>query len=187
MDLPEFAIEAKGLIKTYAATKTTPRCGRCRGIDLAIPRGSIFGLLGPNGAGKSTFINILAGLCRKTSGHGDHLGPRHRRRPADARAAIGVVPQEIAADPFFTPRESLEVAAGMYAVPKAERRTTSCSPPWASPTRPGLCPPALRRHEAPADGRQGHGPQPAGADPRRAHRRRRRRAAHASSGTTCWS
>ena len=109
MDLPEFAIEAKGLTKTYAATKTTPQMQALRGIDLAIPRGSIFGLLGPNGAGKSTFINILAGLCQKTSGQVAIWGR--------------VVPQEIAADPFFTPKESLEVAAGMYAVPKSERRS----------------------------------------------------------------
>src|SRR6201989_2644060 len=123
MDLPDYAIEAKGLIKTYAATKTTPEMQALRGIDLAIPRGSIFGLLGPNGAGKSTFINILAGLCRKTSGQVSIWGRDIDQRPRDARAAIGVVPQEIAADPFFTPRESLEVAAGMYAVPPGERRT----------------------------------------------------------------
>jgi ABC-2 type transport system ATP-binding protein len=123
MDLPEFAIEAKGLVKTYAATKTTPEMRALQGIDLAIPRGSIFGLLGPNGAGKSTFINILAGLCRKTSGRVTIWGRDIDTHPRDARAAIGVVPQEIAADPFFTPRESLEVAAGMYAVPKAERRS----------------------------------------------------------------
>ena len=124
MDLPEYAIEAKGLIKTYAATKTTPEMRALKGVDLAIPRGSIFGLLGPNGAGKSTFINILAGLTRKTSGTVKIWGRDIDERPRDARAAIGVVPQEIAADPFFTPRESLEVAAGMYAVPPSERRTT---------------------------------------------------------------
>jgi ABC-2 type transport system ATP-binding protein len=94
-----------------------------RGVDLAIPRGSIFGLLGPNGAGKSTFINILAGLCRKTSGEVRIWGRDIDERPRDARAAIGVVPQEISVDPFFTPREALEVAAGMYAVPARERRT----------------------------------------------------------------
>ncbi len=123
MDLPDYAIEAKGLIKTYAATKTTPQMQALKGLDLAIPRGSIFGLLGPNGAGKSTFINILAGLCQKTSGTVSIWGRDIDQRPRDARAAIGVVPQEIAADPFFTPRESMEVAAGMYAVPKSERRT----------------------------------------------------------------
>jgi ABC-2 type transport system ATP-binding protein len=123
MDLPEHAIAAEGLTKTYAATKTTPEMRALRGIDLAIPRGSIFGLLGPNGAGKSTFINILAGLCRKTSGSVSIWGRDIDERPRDARAAIGVVPQEISVDPFFTPRESLEVAAGMYAVPPHERRT----------------------------------------------------------------
>jgi ABC-2 type transport system ATP-binding protein len=123
MDLPDYAIEATGLVKTYAATKSTPQMQALKGLDLAIPRGSIFGLLGPNGAGKSTFINILSGLCRKTSGAVTIWGRDIDERPRDARAAIGVVPQEIAADPFFTPFEALEVAAGMYAVPKAERRT----------------------------------------------------------------
>ena len=123
MDLPEFAIEARGVVKTYPATKTSPEMKALRGIDLAVPRGSIFGLLGPNGAGKSTFINTLAGLTKKTSGTVKIWGRDIDERPRDARAAIGVVPQEIAADPFFTPRESLEVQAGMYAVPRRERRT----------------------------------------------------------------
>src|SRR6202044_1321790 len=94
-----------------------------KGIDLQIPRGSIFGLLGPNGAGKSTFINILAGLSKKTSGKVTIWGRDIDQRPRDARACIGVVAQEIAADVFFTPRESLEVQAGLYGVPKRERRT----------------------------------------------------------------
>ena len=123
MDLPEYAIEARGLVKTYAATKTTPAKTALNGVDLMIPRGSIFGLLGPNGAGKSTFINILAGLTRKTSGAVRIWGRDIDERPRDARAAIGVVPQELAADVFFTPRESLDVQGGMYGVPKGERRT----------------------------------------------------------------
>ena len=123
MDLPDFAIEATGLVKTYAATRTTPEMTALNGIDLKIPRGSIFGLLGPNGAGKSTFINILAGLTRKTSGTVKIWDRDIDQRPRDARAAIGVVPQELAADVFFTPRESLETQAGMYGVPKKERRT----------------------------------------------------------------
>ena len=123
MDLPDYAIEATGLVKTYAATKTTPEKTALNGIDLKIPRGSIFGLLGPNGAGKSTFINILAGLTRKTSGTVKIWDRDIDLRPRDARAAIGVVPQELAADVFFTPRESLETQAGMYGVPKKERRT----------------------------------------------------------------
>jgi ABC-2 type transport system ATP-binding protein len=123
MTLPEYAIEARGLFKTYPATRTTPAMAALKGIDLAIPRGSIFGLLGPNGAGKSTFINILAGLSRKSEGKVIIWGRDIDVRPRDAKAAIGVVPQEIAADVFFTPRESLEVQAGLYGVPKSERRT----------------------------------------------------------------
>ena len=123
MSLPDYAIEARNVVKTYAATKTTPQMQALKGIDLLVPRGSIFGLLGPNGAGQSTFINILAGLVRKTSGTVKIWGRDIDERPRDARAAIGVVPQEIAADPFFTPRESLEVQAGMYGVPPKERRS----------------------------------------------------------------
>jgi ABC-2 type transport system ATP-binding protein len=123
MSLPDYAIEARNVFKTYAATKTTPQMQALKGIDLLVPRGSVFGLLGPNGAGKSTFINILAGLVRKTSGTVKIWGRDIDERPRDARAAIGVVPQEIAADPFFTPRESLEVQAGMYGVPPKERRS----------------------------------------------------------------
>jgi ABC-2 type transport system ATP-binding protein len=123
MDLPTYAIEARGLVKTYAATKTTPAKTALNNIDLKIPRGSIFGLLGPNGAGKSTFINILAGVVRKTSAAVRIWDRDIDQRPRDARAAIGVVPQEIAADVFFTPRESLDVQAGMYGVPRRERHT----------------------------------------------------------------
>jgi ABC-2 type transport system ATP-binding protein len=120
---PEFAIEARALAKTYPASRATPAVEALKGVDLAIPRGSIFGLLGPNGAGKSTFINILAGMTLKTSGQVRIWGRDIDHHPRDARAAIGVVPQEIAADPFFTPRESLDVQAGLYGVPAAERRT----------------------------------------------------------------
>jgi ABC-2 type transport system ATP-binding protein len=123
MSPPDYAIEARNVVKTYAATKTTPQMQALKGIDLLVPRGSVFGLLGPNGAGKSTFINILAGLVRKTSGTVKIWGRDIDERARDARAAIGVVPQEIAADPFFTPRESLEVQAGMYGVPPKERRS----------------------------------------------------------------
>ena len=123
MILPKYAIEASGLFKTYPATKTTPAMVALKGIDLKIPRGSIFGLLGPNGAGKSTFINILSGLTRKTAGKVVIWDRDIDERPRDARAAIGVVGQEIATDVFFTPRESLEVQAGLYGVPARERRT----------------------------------------------------------------
>jgi ABC-2 type transport system ATP-binding protein len=92
-------------------------------VTLAIPRGSFFGLLGPNGAGKSTLINILAGLVTKTAGTARIWGFDTVTEQRRARSAIGVVPQELNLDPFFSPRELLEVQAGLYGVPKAERRT----------------------------------------------------------------
>jgi len=123
MNLPEYAIEAEGLFKTYPASKNTPEKQALKGVDLRVRRGSIFGRLGPNGAGKSTFINILAGLVRKSAGTARIWGLDVDQHPRQARAAIGVVPQELAADVFFTPRESLEVQAGLYGVPKSQRRT----------------------------------------------------------------
>jgi ABC-2 type transport system ATP-binding protein len=123
MDLPDYAIEARGVTKTYAAKGAAPAKTALNNLDLSVPRGSIFGLLGPNGAGKSTFINIIAGLVSKTAGTVSVWGRDIDERPRDARAAIGVVPQELAADVFFTPRESLETQAGYYGVPKPERHT----------------------------------------------------------------
>jgi ABC-2 type transport system ATP-binding protein len=117
------AIEIKGLKKTYAASAKSPEKTALHGIDLDIPRGSIFGLLGPNGAGKSTIINIMAGLVTKTAGTVKIWDRDIDVDPRNARAAIGVVPQEINMDPFFTPRQSLELMAGLYGVPKAERIT----------------------------------------------------------------
>ncbi len=110
------------MTKTYAASKRMAAKQALKGIDLAIPRGSIFGLLGPNGAGKSTFINILAGLVNKTSGSVKIWGIDADVNPRESRAALGVVPQEINMDPFFTPRETLDLMAGFYGVPKPERR-----------------------------------------------------------------
>ncbi|MEO0817054.1 MAG: ABC transporter ATP-binding protein [Pseudomonadota bacterium] len=120
---PEFAIETVGLEKTYAASGKMPEKRALKGIDLKIRRGSIFGLLGPNGAGKSTFINILAGLVTKSAGTARIWGLDIDEHPRQSRAAIGVVNQEITMDPFFTPLEMLELMAGFYGVPKAERRS----------------------------------------------------------------
>jgi len=121
--LPANAVDVRGLTKVY---KGSPRSGpkqALKAIDLTIPRGSLFGLLGPNGAGKSTLINIMAGLVNKTDGHVSIWGTDIDANPRQARASIGVVPQELNMDPFFTPREMLELQAGLYGVPKSERRT----------------------------------------------------------------
>jgi len=123
MSLPDYAIEAHGLRKIYKGKKGYPDKLALDGVDLQVPRGSMFGLLGPNGAGKSTFINILAGLVRKTEGTARIWGADIDVAPRAAHAAIGVVHQELSADVFFTPREALEVQAGLYGVPKEERRT----------------------------------------------------------------
>ena len=105
--IPAFAVEIKGLTKTYRGSKRMPPKEALKGVDLQIPRGSIFGLLGPNGAGKSTLINILAGLVLKTSGDAFVFGHEVAKEPRKAKAAIGVVPQELNLDAFFTPRELL--------------------------------------------------------------------------------
>jgi ABC-2 type transport system ATP-binding protein len=120
---PDLAVDVRGLRKVYGGGRGQPPKEALRGIDLRIPAGSIFGLLGPNGAGKSTFINILAGLVTKTEGTVGIWGFDADRNPRMARASIGVVPQELNADPFFSPLESLEAQAGLYGVPKARRRS----------------------------------------------------------------
>ena len=122
-ELPEHAVETEALTKVYKPSGSAPPKKALSEVDLAVPRGSIFGLLGPNGAGKSTLINILAGLVIKTSGAARIWGSDIDSEMRRARAAIGVVPQEINLDAFFTPREVLETQAGLYAVPRSERRT----------------------------------------------------------------
>ncbi len=121
--MTEAAIKTTGLRKTYRGSKGQPEKQALKGIDLTVPRGSVFGLLGPNGAGKSTLINILAGLVVKSAGGVSIWGFDQDRNPRQSRAAIGVTPQELNLDPFFTPRGALEVQAGLYGVPKSERRS----------------------------------------------------------------
>jgi ABC-2 type transport system ATP-binding protein len=119
--LPDLAVEITGVNKTYTSRKGAKAA--LVDFSLAIPRGSFFGLLGPNGAGKSTLINTMAGLVAKSSGTVKIWNYDIDKDVRNARLAIGVVPQELNLDPFFTPRELLEVQAGLYGVPKHERRT----------------------------------------------------------------
>jgi ABC-2 type transport system ATP-binding protein len=121
--LPDFALQLDGLSKTYAPRGRFGAVTALGHIDLKIPRGAMFGLLGPNGAGKSTMINILAGLVVKTGGKARIWTHDVDEEPRQSRAAIGVVPQELNIDPFFTPFELLDLQAGMYGVPKRDRRT----------------------------------------------------------------
>jgi len=116
--MTDAAISIQNLQKTYAGGKTA-----LHGVSFDVPRGQIFGLLGPNGAGKSTLINILAGLVNKTGGKAEIWGFDIDEHPRNAKRSIGIVPQEILFDPFFTPSEALEICAGLYGIPKEERRT----------------------------------------------------------------
>ena len=92
-------------------------------LNLEVKEGEIFGLLGPNGAGKTTFINILAGTVTKSSGEVNVWGFDLNKNPRQVRASIGIVPQEINLDPFFSPRKLLELQAGLYGVKKKDRIT----------------------------------------------------------------
>lgn len=121
--MTQAAIEISKLVKTYASQHNQTAKTALKGVDLTIPRGSIFGLLGPNGAGKSTLINILAGLVNKTSGSIRIWGFDQDDSPRQSRAAIGVMPQELNLDPFFTPRGALEVQAGLYGIPSRDRQS----------------------------------------------------------------
>jgi len=121
--LLESALEIKQLYKTYAPSRKSTEKTALKGVDLHVPAGKIFGILGPNGAGKSTLINILAGLVLKTQGSVKIWGFDQDHNPRQSRAAIGVMPQELNLDPFFTPRAALDVQAGLYGIPKKERRS----------------------------------------------------------------
>ena len=116
------AISVRDLNKIYGVGSKNEKVA-LNNISLQVKKGSIFGLLGPNGAGKSTFINILADLVRKTSGHIDIFGMSHHENLKDVKKLIGIVPQELNIDPFFTPYELLEIQAGLFGVPKNNRRT----------------------------------------------------------------
>ena len=116
MDAPAIRIES--LSKTYAGGKRA-----LNDVSFDVPRGQIFGLLGPNGAGKSTLINILAGLVTKTGGTVTIWGFDIDEHPRNAKRSIGVVPQEIIFDPFFTPRETLEIQAGLYGIAARDRQS----------------------------------------------------------------
>ena len=107
-------IEVSGLTKKYASSNSFA----LDHIDLTIESGSIFGLLGPNGAGKSTFINILSGLTNKSSGKVKVCGIDLDENPKTVRGNIGVVPQEINIDPFFSPIQIMDIQAGLYGVKK---------------------------------------------------------------------
>ena len=115
-------ISVKNLNKIYSKKSSNPIYA-INNLNLDVQQGEIFGLLGPNGAGKTTFINILAGTVIKTSGTVNVWGFDLDKNPRQVRASIGIVPQEVNLDPFFSPRSLLELQAGLYGIEKKDRIT----------------------------------------------------------------
>jgi len=115
-------LSVKNLNKIYKS-KNSNSITALNNLNLDVKEGEIFGLLGPNGAGKTTFINIVAGTVIKTSGEVNVWGFNLDKNPRQVRASIGIVPQEVVLDPFFSPKKSLELQAGLYGVKKKERIT----------------------------------------------------------------
>ena len=117
-------LSVKSLNKIYKK-KSSGNVMALNNLNLDVKEGEIFGLLGPNGAGKTTFINILAGTVIKTSGKVDVWGFDLDKNPRQLRASLGIVPQEVNLDPFFSPKYTLELQAGLYGVKKKDRITDS--------------------------------------------------------------
>lgn len=116
-------IKIENLRKIYKSKFSSQQKEALKGINLEIPQGSFYGLLGPNGAGKSTIINIMAGLVNKTSGKVIVNGYDLDKDDINVRKSIGIVPQEVVIDPFFSVRQTLEFYAGYFGVKKSNRRT----------------------------------------------------------------
>jgi len=116
-----YSIEAKNVNKTFK--RKNVEINALKNFNIKITKGSIHGLLGPNGAGKSTFINILGGLVKKNTGNINICGINIDQNQKLAKFKIGIVPQELNIDPFFTPFELLELQAGLYGISKQNRKT----------------------------------------------------------------
>ena len=116
------ALKVEKLTKIYSK-KTSNEIKALNNLNLEVKEGEIFGLLGPNGAGKTTFLNILAGTVIKNSGKVEVCGFDLDKNPRQVRASIGIVPQEVNLDPFFSPKNLLELQAGLYGIPKKDRIT----------------------------------------------------------------
>ena len=115
----KIALSAENLTKIYSKNNSLSKnVLALNKLNLEVKQGEIFGLLGPNGAGKTTFINILAGTVIKTSGQVEVWGFDLDKNPRQVRASIGIVPQEVNFDPFFSPKKLLELQAGFYGVKK---------------------------------------------------------------------
>jgi len=116
------ALKVEKLTKIYSK-RTSEKIVALNNLNLEVKEGEIFGLLGPNGAGKTTFLNILAGMVIKNSGSVNVWGYDLDENPRQVRSSIGIVPQEVNLDPFFSPKRTLELQAGLYGIAKKDRIT----------------------------------------------------------------
>ena len=116
------ALKVEKLTKIYSK-KSSNGIKALNNLNLEVKEGEIFGLLGPNGAGKTTFLNILAGTVIKNSGSVNVWGYDLDQNPRQVRSSIGIVPQEVNLDAFFSPKKLLELQAGLFGIPKRDRIT----------------------------------------------------------------
>ena len=119
----KFALIVENLTKIYLNSKTEKQNKALNEISFGVEQGEVFGLLGPNGAGKTTFLSILGGTVVKTSGKVNVWGFDLDKNPRQVKASVGIVPQEINLDAFFSPKQLLELQAGLYGIAKKDRIT----------------------------------------------------------------
>ena len=121
--MSKFALTVENLTKIYTGSKTKKQNKALNDLTFSVKQGEVFGLLGPNGAGKTTFLSILGGTVVKTSGKVNVWGFDLDHNPRQVRASVGIVPQEVNLDAFFSPKKLLELQAGLYGVTKRDRIT----------------------------------------------------------------
>ena len=119
----KFALAVENLTKVYSSPKTKKHNKALNDLSFQVRQGEVFGLLGPNGAGKTTFLSILGGTVIKTSGKVNVWGFDLDQNPRQVRASVGIVPQEVNLDAFFSPKKLLELQAGLYGISKENRIT----------------------------------------------------------------
>ena len=117
------ALTVENLTKVYLDSKTKKEIKALSNLSFEVKQGEVFGLLGPNGAGKTTFLSILGGTVTKTSGNVNVWGFNLDKNPRQVKASIGIVPQEVNLDAFFSPKKLLELQAGLYGITKKDRIT----------------------------------------------------------------